>query len=307
LQVTEVAGRVGSSLQCNAKRRECRINKVLLWLVSLGAGIAVALTLYMYVAQRNRPSEPPQAAEVPRETPAPPAVRHPIEAVQPGGATDVAATPLPPLAESDAAVESALQGLIGQQALVEFLNIGPHIRHLVATVDSLPRKKVAVRMWPVKRTPGQFIVAEPGAEATRIAELNSARYVRFVDLVTSVDTEQVVALYVYFYPLLQQAYEDLGYPGRHFNDRVVEVIDHLLAAPEPGLVEVVQPPQDPAIDVDRPWVMYRFADPRLESLSAGQKILVRVGPENAARLKGKLTELRRKLASGPPPVASSPG
>jgi hypothetical protein len=280
-------------------QRERPISKVWYWLLSLGAGIAVALALYTYVAQRHRPAEAPPPVEAPQAIPAPPAARHPIEAVQPDAAAEVAAAPLPPLAESDAAVESALQGLIGPQAVVEFLNIGPHVRHLVATVDSLPTKKTAVRLWPVKRTPGQFIVEEPGAAATRMAELNSARYVPFVDLVTSVDTARVVALYVYFYPLLQQAYEDLGYPGRHFNDRVVEVIDHLLAAPEPGLVEVVQPPQDPSVDVDRPWVMYRFADPQLESLSAGQKILVRVGPENAARLKGKLAELRGQLASRP--------
>ena len=289
---------------CNAQRREYPIKKVLYLLVALGAGIAVALALYAYIAQRNRPAEPPPAAEVTREMPPQPAVRHPIEAVQPGAAEerpqDAGAGSLPALGESDAAVEAALQGLFGQEAIVEFLNLGPHLRHLVATVDSLPRKKAAVRLWPVKRTPGQFIVEEPGAAATRVAQENFARYVPFVDLVTSVDTGRVVALYVRFYPLLQQAYEDLGYPGRHFNDRVVEVIDHLLAAPEPGAtLPVVLPPQAPAIDVERPWIMYRFADPQLESLSAGQKILVRVGPENAARLKGTLAELRRQLASAP--------
>lgn len=287
------------------------MNKTLRWLVPLAAFIAVALALYAYFAPRHRQAEAPPVTEGPEETPAPPAVRHPIEAVQPGAADrteDAASGPLPALGESDPAVEAALQGLIGQQAVIDFLNIGPHIRHLVATVDSLPMKKASVRLWPVKRTPGRFLVAEPGAAATRMAEENSARYTPFVDLVTAVDTERAVALYVRFYPLLQQAYEDLGYPGRYFNDRVVEVIDHLLATPEPGAdVALVLPPQDPSIDVERPWIMYRFADPRLESLSAGQKILVRVGPQNAARLKAKLAELRKRLASGAPPGDAGAG
>ena len=40
-----------------------------------------------------------------------------------------------------------------------------------------------------------------------------------------------MALYVRLYPLFQRAYEELGYPGQYFNDRVVEVIDSLLATP----------------------------------------------------------------------------
>jgi hypothetical protein len=50
----------------------------------------------------------------------------------------------------------------------------------------------------------------------------------------------------------------------------------------------------------RPGVLYEFADPDLETRSAGEKILLRMGPENAARVKPKLWEIRRDLlaASG---------
>jgi hypothetical protein len=47
----------------------------------------------------------------------------------------------------------------------------------------------------------------------------------------------------------------------------------------------------------RPWVRYEFADPALEALSSGQKILLRVGPVNERRLKEKLAQLRSELAS----------
>ncbi len=45
---------------------------------------------------------------------------------------------------------------------------------------------------------------------------------------------------------------------------------------------------------------FEFADPELEELSAGRKLLVRMGPDNAAVIKGKLRELRREIAAAPP-------
>ncbi len=97
-------------------------------------------------------------------------------------------------------------------------------------------------------------------------------------------------MYARFYPLFQQAYAELGYPNRYFNDRLVEVIDHLLAAPE------VQGP----VELVRFGPYFEFADPDLEELSAGRKLLVRMGPENAAVIKSKLRELRREIAAAPP-------
>ena len=44
-------------------------------------------------------------------------------------------------------------------------------------------------------------------------------------------------------------------------------------------------------------VLYEFADPKLESLSAGQKLLLRVGKANRDKLKSKLQELRQAVTS----------
>ena len=94
--------------------------------------------------------------------------------------------------------------------------------------------------------------------------------------------------------LFQESYENLGYPDKYFNDRLVEVIDHLLATPTPnGPVKLIQP-----------RVFYEYADPALEQLSAGQKVLIRMGNANAAQLKKKMREFRALIAKGPP---SDPG
>src|SRR5207237_41823 len=98
--------------------------------------------------------------------------------------------------------------------------------------------------------------------------------------------EAAALVYQRLYPLFQQAYEDLGYPGKYFNDRLVEVIDHLLQAPEvPAPIKLVQP-----------RVFYEYADADLEGRSAGQKLLIRMGPANARAIKAKLREFRAEIA-----------
>ncbi|MFX9123653.1 DUF3014 domain-containing protein, partial [Acinetobacter baumannii] len=46
-------------------------------------------------------------------------------------------------------------------------------------------------------------------------------------------------------------------------------------------------------------VFYEYADPKLEALSAGEKLLLRMGPSNEAVIKAKLRELRRSIVNRP--------
>jgi len=42
------------------------------------------------------------------------------------------------------------------------------------------------------------------------------------------------------------------------------------------------------------------ADPELQALPAGQKMLIRMGPENQRRLQAKLAEVRKQLTAAAP-------
>jgi DUF3014 family protein len=110
-----------------------------------------------------------------------------------------------------------------------------------------------------------------------------------VAAIGKLDMKAVAGVYFHYYPLFQQAYQNLGYPNGYFNDRLVQVIDVLLATPQPGTIELT-----------RPNVMYTYADPALEARPAGQKLLMRMGPENATAIKGKLMELRAIVTATPP-------
>ena len=159
------------------------------------------------------------------------------------------------------------------------------VRKLVATVDGLARGDIAARMNPAKPPGGSFVTAGEG-DAIVLGAANFARYAPWIELVDSLDADATAALYRQLYPQFQKAYEDLGNPDAYFNDRVIAVIDHLLSAPAaPATIALAQPS-----------VYYVFADPALEAESAGRKLLLRMGPGNAARVKAKLKEIRGRIA-----------
>lgn len=252
----------------------------------LGAIIAAAGVIYYFWQLRVEPQPPaPTPASTPQATPQPnaaPRIEHPIEVA---GAP--AAAPLPALAESDSSLQEALAGLFGGASFDLLFHPQDVVRHFVAAIDNLPRKTVAQRIMPIKPVTGAFRTSGPEG-STVVGPENAARYTPYVRALEAVDSAKLVALYVRFYPLFQQAYAELGYPSRYFNDRVFEVIDHLLATPDVrGPIALVQPK-----------VMYEYADPALQDLSAGQKMLVRMGPENEAKVKAKLRELKKALSRG---------
>ena len=227
----------------------------------------------------------PPRIEAPPAVPAPaPPLHYPIasDAGQPGG--------------SPADVATTLADLFGRKAAGSVFRSDDFGRRFAATVDSLGRSSSAAHLWPVNPAPGRFLVRE-GADGAIVAPDNSLRYADFVVALESVDLHQAAAAYQRFYPMLQAAYEGLGYPGHYFNDRLVAVLDQLLATPEPkGPLRVHLPPIDSAARPARPWLLYQFDDPALESLSSGQKILVRMGAVNERRVKKRLAEFRRLVA-----------
>lgn len=239
----------------------------------------------------------PPAASEPVPAPAParaePAIAHPLE---PASGARPGLRPLPAADKADAYVGAALVDLLGRKAVLTFLSTDRFAARLVATVDNLDRPHAAARLWPVNPTPAKFGTVN-AADGSVIGAENARRYTPFVQFIAAADTARAVALYKQLYPLFQKAYEELGYPGKYFNDRLVGVIDHLLETPLPAgplkvkLTEVKGP-----IESATPWVRHEYADPALEARSSGQKILLRVGPENALRLKAKLAELRRGIA-----------
>jgi hypothetical protein len=178
-----------------------------------------------------------------------------------------------------------LAKLFADQKLDRFFILEHFIERFVVMVDNLPRPQLPSTHRPLKKTAGKFL-AQGERDQLTIAPTNYKRYTPLIKMGAALDTAQVVAVYKRLYPLFQQAYQELGYPKAYFNDRLVEVIDHLLVTPQiTGPVYLTQPK-----------ALYLYADPDLEALSAGRKILLRCGPENAAQIKTLLHEYRKLIA-----------
>jgi hypothetical protein len=238
---------------------------------------------------RNAPppvAEAPPPPPVPTPLPTEPQTLHPVPDA-PVGAKE--STPLPALNDSDPALLASLGDVFGAQTVKKYLLPENLVRRIVVTVDALGRPKLAPQKDPVVPVPGVLAVQGDEVHATLDAQ-NYLRYRPLIAVVRDLDLKRLTNVYFHFYPLFQDAYQSLGLPGHYFNDRLVEVIDSLLATPE-----LSTPP-----DLVRPSVMYQFADPALEALPSGQKVLLRMGPENAAIVKAKLTELRALVTAGAP-------
>ena len=261
------------------------------WLFRIGfvvIGVIIAVAYWQfYRTEQQVPVVPPQTAS---KQPEVPAIQHPVtttaEELSAAAPIIDAEKPLPELKQSDAAMAEILARLFADQKLGRFFILEHFIERAVVMIDNLPRSQLPATHRPLKKTPGKFLVSGKRDQLT-INPANYQRYTPLVKMLAALDTQQLLGVYKSLYPLFQKAYQELGYPNAYFNDRLVEVIDHLLTTPPvSGPVYLVQPK-----------ALYLYADPALEGLSAGRKILLRCGPENTERIKALLHEYRRGLTS----------
>ena len=276
------------------------------WIIGILLVLFVAAGWYFYSASQKEdaPAPPPTVAVI-EEAPAPEVIEdesveefvqqpEPPEALEPV----VEEKPLPPLQDSDPLAAESLGSLVGVAMAERYFASEDVISRMVTTVDALGSSQVPGAIQAVQGPEGDFevtvddqpdasIVNEEGDPIPQFLSdpANERRYLVYVEMLEAVDTAQLVELYQRQDPLFQEAWRQLGYADGDFNQRLLAVIDELLATPE------VEGP----LRLKKPEAYYLFSDDELESLSAGQKILLRMGSENAARVKAKLSEIRQAL------------
>jgi hypothetical protein len=193
---------------------------------------------------------------------------------------------VPHIEESDQSVEEMLSELIGKDKFESIFTPTNIIRRIVVTVESAGKhNQISQEFSPFVSLERGFLV-QGKEDSQSIDPKNYARYRPYIELARTTDVEGLVNIYVHFYPLFQSAYEDLGSHG-YFNDRLIGAIDILLNSPE-----VKDPILLSRADVHK---IYKYNDDRLETLPAAQKIMIRIGSENASVVKAKLREVRNLL------------
>ncbi|MEW5249018.1 DUF3014 domain-containing protein [Microbulbifer sp. 2201CG32-9] len=256
------------------------------WIAGLIVLAALAVGAYFLVSTGPQPEpapppvvEPEPEAEVtpipePEQTPVP----EPAPETQPQ-------RQLPALNDSDAIVRNDLLSLAPDGALGRWLVTDEVIRKWVAAVNAASSGEMMAKNRPYNSPRGTLLVTEEGPTGMTLSEGNYRRYDAPVRLLAMMDNDAAVALYRFWYPRLAEAYRELGIRDKRFHDVVLKAIDRVLAAPE-----VDQP-----VQLVRPSVYYKFADPKIEKLPGVHKLLIRMGPDNAARVKEKLRALKADL------------
>ncbi|MBX3707878.1 MAG: DUF3014 domain-containing protein [Pseudomonadales bacterium] len=256
------------------------------------AGLAGWFWLGRAVPPAASPAVPPPQLAAP-DAPAGPADRSPapvestpllegIEPVQPLE-PDWA---LPTLDQSDAFLRDLLadDGLpAGWLAQEEF------VRRLAVLLENgargeYPRRQVA---FLVPRPP--FAVLERDGRLY----LDPANYARFdttLDILEGIDPYRLARILTFVKPLVRQALTELGVDADP---------DQLLGAAFARVLDL--PPLPDEIELVRPNVLYKYADPDLEALSPLQKQVLRTGPRNVVRLQAYVRRLAGIMGIRIPP------
>lgn len=281
------------------------------WFISVLIVLALVAGLWWMEQQKQAELTPRPDIDVPEadERPEP---RHPLPHLetQPPSATETGSRdepqdptqaqaapeplpPLPALSESDTTALEALAGLMGEAVVEQWVKPEFVISRTVAAINSLDGPAPALKSRPLATLDTEPVTGTiPGRDDARLwTEANTRRYDSLVGVLESVPPEEAAGLYARYYPLFQQAWEELGENEPYFNDRLIDVIDHLLATPEVDLPFDVVPHEG----------RLHFAEEALQEESWGRKLLIRMGTDHAGRVKEWLRRLRNTVteAAGP--------
>lgn len=259
--------------------------------------LIVAAGAYYFFDSKETQSEPEQPTAVtlpeivpeqplPTDANLPEPEAEPEPVVEPPVAqvTTPQVEPIPTLADSDSYVKAKTLDVANGMKIDPILVEKDIIRHFVVFVDNIAQGQLARKVSPLKVPNSQFTVSDV-SNRTYLNPDSYHRYDLYADFISNLDEQQLVTTYEQLTPLLNQAFDELGYNNGSFNERMIDAIDVVLAAP---IIEQ-------AIELNSVSVNYKFVDPQLESLPNAQKLMIRMGPENSKKVKMALRKLKKQL------------
>lgn len=203
--------------------------------------------------------------------------------------------PLPVLDESDEYVKLKLPNLTWRNELLSLLVTDDLVRRFVVFTDNFAQGLIAYDHSLFNKPREKFSVDETAQQVEGVENVwrwdnkTSQRFDLYVDLLRSVDSSTLINLYLDIKPLIDEAYNELGYEDDFtytLQDAITRVLDMEL-------------PQS-SMNITRSSVMYKYQDPALESLDDSDKLLLRIGKENLLIIKSVLLEVNEKLTKRMP-------
>ena len=198
------------------------------------------------------------------------------------------AEPLPPLNESDGAVLTRLAGMEMGASLLRLLAPDDVIRKFVVFTYNVAQGELPQADYPLRDVDGELVVQEIDQNLFQMQPASYRRFDNLIDTLVSLQPQQAMTIYRALRPLFQEAYAELGLGRGNFDEVLVQAIDQVMAADSAtGPFQLI-----------KPSVMYVYAEGRIEDMSPVEKQLLRLGPENTEKLKGRLPAYRERLQAG---------
>jgi len=188
---------------------------------------------------------------------------------------------LPELSASDELMRELVAGLSSHPKLASWLVNEDLARRFVASIDNVAEGQVPKTHLGFMTPDGKFPVLNQDSGQPLLDPEGYRRYDGAVAAFVSLDTEGTAKLYRSVKPLLQQAYQELGYRDGEFDATLSRALRRLLNTP------TVEGP----VELTPQVLSYEYAEPRLENLAPIQRQLLRTGPKNTRRVQAKLREL----------------
>lgn len=257
--------------------------------VLIGVAVLLVAALIFFMLRRSATQEPAARQETEQAV------------SEPQRAADLPAEPgedieLPPLDETDPLVRELVRQLSSHPTVAAWLVTDQLLRNFTVVVLNIANGRTPVRHVRALAPTERFRTAQ--RDGTMYVDPRSyERYNGHADAIAALDARGVARLYATLKPRIVEAYRQQGYPEGDFDPVLERAIVELLRTP---IVEgrVALTPQSKTISL-------AYADPQLESLSAAQKQLLRMGPRNVRRVQDRLREIARRLgipdARLPPP------
>lgn len=242
------------------------------WLAAGGLIAAAAIAAYI-VFSGDRQTPAPAKTE-------PAGVATSEGRVRPLGG-EAAPIVLPPLDETDPFVRDLLKQITAHPAVAAWLATDGLIRNFVLDVSMIAEGKTPARQVRVLRPSGDFHTIERGG-GLYIDPRSYVRYDGLAAAAASIDPAGAARLYTTLKPRIEDAYRELGMPDTSFDRTLESAIVLLLKTPNPD---------DPIRVEQVGGVGYRFAAPELETLTAAQKQLLRMGPRNTRTIQSSLRNI----------------
>ncbi len=206
----------------------------------------------------------------------------------------VSAPELPPLDDSDdfirTQVDVCLAALFPDGSPDGTADI---LRRAAGVVENAARGELSRGRFALVEAPAGEFRTKTRGDRHYIDNATFRRYDAVVDALTCMPPERIASLMRLFRPLLAQAMRELGLPEADVDAMVDGALATILAVQFPAL----------PVEVVREDALFRYADAEIEAASPLTRQLLRLGPDNLARLQRHAGKVRAALRRPPSQMA----